>query len=112
MKPSGALFAAMIVLSGSLAAQAQSGNEGATPPRERSTHHFRHNQPVLSHGERAQVEGHAGRGPSTTGSGAGNDVGSGSQVILPSIPTGEAGGPLPNDFKNCEEPIGPRFCPP
>jgi hypothetical protein len=112
MRPSGALFAAMIVWSGSLAAQAQSNNEGATPPKERSAHHFRHDQRVLSHDDRAQVRGHAGRGPSTTGSGAGNDAGGGAEVILPSVPKGRAGGPLPNDFKNCEEPIVPRFCPP
>src|SRR5690242_14180239 len=113
MRPSGAFSAAMIVLSGSLAAQAQSSNDGsATPVKTRPTHHFRHIQRVLTHDERVQVRGRVGRGPSTTGSGAGDGVGNGSEVILPSIPKGEAGGPLPNNFKNCEEPIVPRFCPP
>jgi hypothetical protein len=33
------------------------------------------------------------------------------QLLSPKLPNGSAGGPLPNYFRNCEEPR-PRFCPP
>jgi hypothetical protein len=33
------------------------------------------------------------------------------QLLNPKLPRGSAGGPLPNHFRNCEEPR-PRFCPP
>jgi hypothetical protein len=33
-------------------------------------------------------------------------------VTTPVISPGAAGGRLPNNFRNCEEPIVPRFCPP
>ena len=33
------------------------------------------------------------------------------ELLNPNLPKGSAGGPLPNYFRNCEEPR-PRFCPP
>ena len=40
------------------------------------------------------------------------ELGAPLDVATPVIPPGHAGGRLPNNFRNCEEPIVRRFCPP
>jgi hypothetical protein len=88
-------IAAAILLAGSLTAHAQN-TEGNLSPKVHSTHHSKAS-------DRTRTNRRVEREPTTIGD---------EYTIAPVIPKGEAGGSLPNYFKNCEEPIVPRFCPP
>lgn len=82
---------AAILLGALLAASAQdterSIESGLAPTKARSAHHARNRR--LAH-----------RSSGT----------SGETITLPDLPPGSAGGPLPNYFRNCEEPTAPRYC--
>jgi hypothetical protein len=88
-------IAAVILLAGSITAHAQN-TEGSLSPKAHSTHHSKAS-------DRTRTNGRVEREPSTLDD---------EEAITPFIPKGEAGAPLPNYFRNCEEPIVPRFCPP
>jgi len=82
-----ATFVAATLLTGMIGASAQDIEGASVPAKGHSTRH---------HGHRRSADM------------TGNE--SGQLVALPDIPRGSAGGPLPNYFRNCEEPTSPRFC--
>jgi Rod binding domain-containing protein len=102
MRPSIASVVAAILLAGTFAAHAQDTDAGAAPPKARTAHH-------VSHNDRKRVRRRATPTPSTA-SRAPAATDEDEEFPQPNIPRGSAGGPLPNYFKNCEEPIVPRFC--
>jgi hypothetical protein len=72
-------------------------------PTDPGQHNVAHKARATRHAKASDRTSGVDREPRTFG---------GEDVTIPFIPPGEAGGRLPNNFRNCEEPIVPRFCPP
>ena len=98
------LFAALLV-AGTFPVHAQNADQGAFRARTR-THHAARTQRQRGPGENAATQ-NPGQNAATTNSSDTSDEG----FPQPHLPRGTAGGPLPNYFPNCNEPIRPRFCP-
>jgi hypothetical protein len=72
-------------------------------PTDPGQHNVAHKARATRHAKASDRTSRVGREPRTFGE---------EDATTPFIPPGEAGGRLPNNFRNCEEPIVPRFCPP